>query len=160
MLEIVHNFDPRQFMWLWAKYVIGFDERYHCTNSIRGRYSKKFSKNNPHFAAMSTVLFDEEKWGGYQAIYICGVSRQGYRNKENYPHNVHAAIRPAMGAEDRWSFEGWKIAIHNGRFLPIPPSPDCLPDRYRSLSDEFTTCRIFRWAACYFNDQDSVSLKH
>lgn len=151
MIEIVHNFDPRQFMWLWAKYVVGFDERYHCTNSIRGRYSKKFSKNNPLFACTSSVLFDEEDWGSYQAIYICGVAKQGYRVKQNYPHNVHAAMVPEVDGEDHWSFNGWQMALRNGRFLPIPPSPECLPDHYRGLSQQYTSCRIFRWAACYFN---------
>ena len=153
MIEIVHNFDPNQFMWLWAKYVVvvGFNERYHCTNSIRGRYSKKFSKNNPLFAVASSVLFDELALGSYQAIYVCGVSRRGYLKKQNYPHNVHAAILPEIGAEDQWSFEGWRMALQNGRFLPIPPAIECLPERYRGFSDEYTSCRIFRWAACYFS---------
>lgn len=150
MVEIVHNFEPKQFLWLWAKYVVGFNENHHCTNSIRGHYSKKFSKNNRSFAANSSVLFDELDWGSYQAIYVCGVSRLGYRKKQNYPHNVHAAILPEMGTEDKWSFEGWQMAVHNGRFLTIPPSPKFLPERYRGLPDEYTNCRIFRWAACYF----------
>ena len=47
MIEITHNFDPSQFMWLWTKYVTGFNEKYHCTNSITGRYSKKLWKGNP-----------------------------------------------------------------------------------------------------------------
>lgn len=151
MVEIVHNFDPKQFMWLWAKYVVGFNERYHCTNSIRGNYSKKFSKNNPRFAVTSSVLFDEYDVGSYQLIYVCGVSKQGYRKKQSYPHNVHAAILPEMGAEDQWSFEGWRMVLRNGQFLTIPNSPECLPERYRGLPDEYTSCRIFRWAACYFD---------
>jgi len=157
MVEVVHNFDPNQFMWLWAKYVVGFNEKYHCTGSIRGRYSKKFSKNNPLFAATCSILFDEQDSGSYQAIYVCGVSKRGYRKKQNYPHNVHSAILPQIGAEDQWSFEGWHMAVHNGRFLAIPPSPDCLVDRYRGLSDEYTSCRIFRWAASYFSDRYSIS---
>lgn len=160
MVEIVHNFDPGQFMWLWAKYVVGFNETYHCTNCIRGNYSKKFNKNNSCFATIPSVLFDELDSDSYKAIYICGVSKQGYRKKQNYPHNVHTAILPEMGAKDQWSFEGWHMALHNGRFLPIPPSPECLPGRYRSLSNEFTSCRIFRWAACYFSDRDFPYLQH
>jgi hypothetical protein len=160
MIEIVHNFDPGQFMWLWAKYVVGFNERYHRTNSIRRNYSKKFKKNNPRFATTASVRFDELDWGSYEAIYVCGVSKRGYRKKQNYPHNVHAAILPEMGADNKWSFEGWHMVPHNGRFLPIPPSPECLPNRYRSLWDEYTSCRIFRWAACYFSVRDSLSLEH
>lgn len=156
MVEIVHNFDPNQFMWLWAKYVVGFNGRHHCTNSIRGSYSKKFSKNNSCFAVNSSVLLDEQEWGSYEAIYVCGVSKRGYRKKENYPHNVHAAIRPEIGAEGHWSFEDWHMEVRNGRFLSIPPSHKCLPDPYRSLPDEYTRCRIFRWAACYFAEESGT----
>lgn len=157
MIELVHNFDPNQFLWLWAKYVVGFNEKYHCTGSIRGRYSKKFNKNNPLFASTSSVLFDEQNCGRYHAIYICGVSKRGYRRKENYAHNVHSAILPQMGTEDQWRFEQWRMTVHNGRFLTIPLSADCLEERYRCLSDEYTRCRIFRWAASFFRDGDSIS---
>lgn len=155
MIEIVHNFDPKQFVWLWAKYVVEFNEKYHCTNSIRGRYSKTFSKNNPLFTASSSVMFDEQPIASYRAIYICGVSRRGYLKKQNYLHNVHAAILPQMDAEDQWSFEHWRMTVQNGRFLRIPADSECLPERYRSLPDEYKTCRIFRWAACYFNGKDA-----
>jgi hypothetical protein len=153
MIEITHNFDPRQFMWLWAKYVTGFNERYHCTNSIRGRYSKTFSKNNPAFTTTPIVVLDEQPLDSYHAIYVCGVSKQGYSKKENYPHNVHAAIRPELGAVDEFSFEKWTLRIRNGRFLRIPPDEKELPDQYRSLPPEYTTCRIFRWSACFFCPQ-------
>lgn len=117
MIEMVHNFDPNQFMWLWAKYVVGFNEKYHCTNSIRGRYSTKFNKSSPALTVSPSVQFDEQAWGSYRAIYVCGVSKRGYPKKQNYSHNVHAAILPEIGAEDQWSFENWRVTIQNGRFL-------------------------------------------
>src|SRR5690349_559669 len=120
MIEIEHNFDPRKFKWLWAKYVVGFNDRYHCTNSIRGRYSARFSKLNPSFSAVQRVEMDEVASGSYSAIYICGVSNQGYSKHLNYPHNVHAAIVPVTGAVDHWMFEDWQMTVQNGRFLPIP----------------------------------------
>jgi hypothetical protein len=151
MIEMVHNFNPDQFMWLWAKYVTGFNENYHCTNSIRGHYSRKFSKNNPKFASSSVIVMDEQQLGSYQAIYVCGVSKQGYSRKANYPHNVHVAIRPEVGAVAEWSFEKWILRIRNGRLLRIPPTDDELPEPYRGLPAEYTTCRIFRWSACFFD---------
>lgn len=39
------------------------------------------------------------------------------------------------------------MTVQNGRFLPIPASPDDIPEQYRRLPGEYTTCRIFRWAA-------------
>ena len=149
MIELVHNFDAAQFMWLWAKYVVGGNDKYHCTNSIRGPYSTKFSKNNPSFSPATPVIFDERPAGSYRALYICGVAKQGYSKKQNYLHNVHAAILPEDGAADLWTFEKWEMKVSNGRFLPIPSGED-LPFRYRNLPDEYTSCRIFRWSVCYF----------
>src|SRR6185437_9108837 len=100
MIEISHNFAPDDFMWLWAKYVVGFNDKYHCTNSIRGRYSRKLSKKNAELATSRVITMDENPLGSYHAIYICGVAKAGYSKKENYPHNVHVAIRPAAGAEE------------------------------------------------------------
>lgn len=151
MIEIVHNFDSDQFMWLWAKYVRSFNEKYHCTNSIRGPYSQKFSKHNPEFNSPLAVVMDEQPLNSYHAVYICGVSKQGYSTKANYPHNVHVAIRPETGAEEKWSFEKWVLNIRNGRLLPIPAKEEDLPTRYRSLPSEYTKCRIFRWSACFFH---------
>ncbi len=155
MIEIVHNFDPKSFMWLWAKYVIGWNDKYHCTNCIRGRYSKKFSRNNPNFESSRSVIFDEQPDSAFRAIYICGVSKQGYSAKRNYSHNVHAAILPVAGASDCWSFESWRMTVSNGRLLSIPKNAANIPERYRTLPDEFTTCRIFRWAASFFAGQVS-----
>lgn len=144
-IVIRHNFTPDAFMWLWAKYVIGFNERYHCTNCLRGRYSHRFSKaKNPHLATEHEIKFDEH--GDHRAIYICGVARHGYSGKKNYPHNVHLAIQPAYGVESVFEFEQWRVAITNGSILPIP-GPEGLPEHLKSLPDRFTTCRIFRWGA-------------
>jgi len=156
MIEITHNFDPDRFMWLWAKYVTGFNEKHHCTNSIRGRYSRVFSKNNPEFRKTPTLAMNEQPLGSFYSIYVCGVSKQGYTNKANYAHNVHAVIRPEPGSVDSWSFEHWTMLVRGGTFLPIPAGETELPDRYRGLPTEFTSCRIFRWSASFFAHQQRI----
>ncbi len=144
---IRHNFTPDDFMWLWAKYVFGFNERYHCTNCLRGPYSARFSKTkNPRLAEDRTVVFDEHT--GHQAIYICGVARKGYSSKKNYEHNVHLAIGPSTGVVSHFTFEQWSVQVTNGIVLPIP-RPHALPERLQVLPDRYTTCRIFCWAASY-----------
>ena len=144
---IRHNFTPDAFMWLWAKYVVGFNERYHCTNCLRGRYSHRFSKaKNPRLATEQQIMFDEHS--GHRAIYICGVARSGYSSKKNYEHNVHLAIAPAPKLVTRFEFEQWSVAVENGKVLRIPTANE-LPLPMQGLSDRFTTCRIFRWAAGY-----------
>jgi hypothetical protein len=144
---IRHNFTPDDFMWLWAKYVVGFNELYHCTNCLRGRYSHSFSKSkNPLLAQESEITFDEHD--GHQAIYICGVARKGYSLKKNYDRNVHLAILPLDKATAEFSFEHWNVEIRNGLILQIPPIAD-LPPHYGRLPASYVTCRIFRWAACH-----------
>lgn len=149
-IVIRHNFKPDAFMWLWAKYVVGFNERYHCTNCLRGRYSHRFSKaRNPHLATDQEIAFDEH--GVYRAIYICGVARNGYSSKKNYEHNVHLAISPSPGAVATFAFEEWRVEVENGKLLTIP-NHAALPLRLSSLPERFTTCRIFRWAARHFSE--------
>ena len=142
---IRHNFTPDDFMWLWAKYVVGFNERYHCTNCLRGPYSARFSKaKNPSLAEDREIVFDEHI--GHSAIYICGVARKGYSSKKNYEHNVHLAIRPTPGRIDAFTFERWRVEIEGGIALPIPSAKD-LDARFSGLPPAYTTCRIFRWAS-------------
>ncbi len=150
MIEIAHNLEPRDFVWLWAKYVTGFNPKHHCTNSIRGRYSRKFSKHNKELTVSEVITMDECIPNSYSAIYICGVAREGYTRKTNYEHNLHAVISPRPGVFETWSFERWHLQVRGGAFLHIPASAQELPHRYRDLPPEYTTCRIFRWSACYF----------
>lgn len=147
MIKVKHNFDSSKFKWLWSKYVIDGNDKKHCTNCLKGKYSKKFSKHNENFNNDNIIVFDEEN--NFKAIYICGVRNKGYSQKKNYPHNIHAAIIPKEGAKDTWEFEGWRLEVENGVFSHIP-SIEELPLKYRSLPDEFITCRIYRWAIGYF----------
>jgi hypothetical protein len=152
MIEILHNFDPHDFMWLWAKYVTGFSPKHHCTNCIRGRYSRKLSKHNDELTTSGVITMDEYPQGSFEAIYICGVAREGYSSKENYRHNVHTAISPRSGASETWSFEKWQLQIRGGTFLYVPTTKQELPSKYSNLPSEYTDCRIFRWSACYFDN--------
>ena len=145
-IQLTHNLDGTKFMWLWAKYVRGFNDAQHCTNSLAGRYSKILSKNNPQLPSLRSLTLGEEP-SGWSAIYICGVSKAGYSSKKNYPHNLHAAVIPAVGEHDEFRFEDWVLTIQNGLFTKIPTEAD-LPTRYQALPPEYTTCRIFRWAVC------------
>lgn len=148
-IAIRHNFTPDAFMWLWAKYVIGFNDRYHCTNCLRGRYSHRFSKaKNPHLATQQELTFDEHS--GHRAIYICGVARKGYSLKKNYRHNVHLAIIPELGASSRFRFGQWRVEVECGKVIPIPGVEDLAPELLR-LPAPYTSCRIFRWGSCFLN---------
>jgi hypothetical protein len=92
------------------------------------------------------LTLDEQDSGSYSFIYICGVLKKGYP-RTNYPHNLHAVIRPVAGKQNDFHFENWRLQVSNGVFEQIPTESE-LPERYRSLPPNFTTCRIFRWAVC------------
>lgn len=149
MIKIKHNFDSSKFKWLWSKYVAEGNDKKHCTNCLKGKYSKKFSKHNENFNNENTIVFDEVEEGSYKAIYICGVINKGYYKKANYPHNVHLAIIPKEGYNDVYEFEGWKVEIENG-FVDRIIDIEELPNEYKDLGDEYITCRIFRWMIGYF----------
>jgi hypothetical protein len=149
---IKENFDGKKFKWLFAKYAIGANPKQHCTNSIKGRYSKKFNKNNEKFALHEEIVMDEFPDLNWDAIYICGVSTNGYKQHENYPHNVHVAIIPSPGTEDKWAFEKWEMTVKNGKFERIADEKD-LPIIYSRLPKEYVTCRMFRWAVTHYGSK-------
>jgi len=142
-IKLVHNLTGDKFVWLWAKYVSGVNDQYHCTNCIRGPYSKMLSKHNPDLPAQREIVLDEVDPNRFKAIYICGVSNNGYSRKANYDHNLHAAVLPKPGQSDRFTFESWRLSVENGLFLPIPkeealPKPYCVfhrPSRLAAFSD-------------------------
>ena len=159
-ITLHHNLDPEAFMWLWAKYVTVPNLDKHCTASLKSvtvrpkdgsrgsAYSQRFSKAaNPHMKSTPDLQLDEAGSTPFTAIYLCGVSAAGYTQKKNYPHNLHAAIFPAVGKSDTYRFEDWSITIENGLFTKIPTLEE-LPSIYHHLPEAYQTCRIFLWAAC------------
>ena len=140
----------KKFVFLWAKYAIGINEKYEGANAVRGRYSRLFNKSNPNLATSQQIIFNEQPREYYQAIYLCGISANGYRKKINYPHNLHAPLLPMPGKKEEYCFEGWRLIVENAVFMPIPSISD-LPKKYRNYPENLQHCRIFRWAACFFN---------
>ena len=151
-IKLTHNFDGGKFMWLYAKYANGCNPQHHCTNAIRGKYSKRFSRLNKDFVSGQTIVLDEFPPDKWDAIYICGVSRNGYAKHKNYPHNVHVAIIPKDGASDHWEFEDWKMDVAGGVFERVPSEQEIDP-KYLKLPEQYWTCRMFRWAVWHYRDQ-------
>lgn len=156
MITIHHNFDSSKFMWLWAKYVRAGNIEKHCTASMIGAYSKKFSgSSNPQMSEQTTLIMNEVPESEYEAIYFCGVLKKGYLQKDprlnNYPHNVHFAVRPQQGAKDTYRFENWQVDIENGVLERIPETFE-LSEKFfhEPYTSHYYTCRIFRWMVGHF----------
>lgn len=162
MITIKHNFDETKFKWLWAKYVKAGNIDKHCTASLIGTYSKKFSgTSNHHLLSQPIIQMDEVASSEYEAIYFCGVLKAGYLNKNpdknNYQHNVHFAVRPLKHAKDVWDFENWHVEIEGGVLEHIPATYE-LNKRFFEppYTSHYYTCRIFRWMIGHFYPQELI----
>lgn len=102
MITIHHNFNETKFKCLWAKYIKAGNIEKHCTASMIGPYSKKFSGASNHLLSQPNIVMDE--CSNFESIYFCGVLKAGYLNrnplKNNYPHNVHFIVKPVDGNHD------------------------------------------------------------
>lgn len=160
MITIHHNFDPKQFMWLWAKYVKVGNIDKHCTASMIGSYSKKFAgTSNPKLMVQTTIVMDDVAEGQYETIYFCGVLKAGYLHKNplknNYQHNVHFAIRPVKDAHDVSEFETWRVEIEGGTLERIPAMYELNDCFFQPpYTSHYYTCRIFRWMVGHFYPQE------
>lgn len=164
MIIIHHNFDETKFKWLWAKYVKAGVIEKHCTASIPGLYSKKFSgTSNKDLLSQPSLLMDEVPEDSYEAIYFCGVLKKGYLHKDplknNYRHNVHFAVRPQEGAHDVWDFENWHVEIENGVLERIPETYE-LHEKFftEPYNPHYYTCRIFRWMIGHFYPENVLDI--
>lgn len=157
---IEHNLVPNKFMWLWAKYVVDTNLQKHCTACLKGAtikkngkgspYSQKFSKaSNPDMLQQKSLIMDETRGDPFKAIYLCGVSSEGYATKANYSLNLHTAVKSTPGIDDTFLYLDYEINAKNGTFISIPEEKD-LPPNLVILPKEYTSCRIFRWAAVSF----------
>lgn len=154
MVEIEHNLDEKKFKWLWAKYVKAGNINRHCTGCLVGPYSKKFSgTTNKELLLQPAMLMDE--CNDFEAIYFCGVLKEGYLNKNpdknNYRHNVHFVVIPQLGNSNVWEFENWKVTIKNGILERIPKTYELDNSLFKFPYDaHYFTCRIFRWMVGHF----------
>ena len=160
MIILHHNFDETKFKWLWAKYVKAGNIEKHCTASLIGQYSKKFSgTSNKSLLSQPILEMDEVKDDEYEAIYFCGVLKKGYLHadvrKNNYRHNVHFSVRPIEGAHDVWEFENWHVEIDNGKIEHIPEVYELKEKFFREpYTSHYYTCRIFRWMIGHFYPEE------
>ncbi len=80
-VELGHNLSLKAFKWLWVKYVTTVNDKYHCTNCLRGRYGKVLSKHNSELTKTPVMLLDEFPLASFSAIYVCGVINKGYLHR-------------------------------------------------------------------------------
>lgn len=131
--KIVLETKTSNFMFLWLKYVIGFDERHHCAKCLLGRQSKimmPWPKANRPAGFVREATLDEMECNAY---YLCGVSSRGYAD------NLHVPFEASPGEIVEFEDDNIKVYIEGAARLPIKPVN--LPH----LGRAYTTCRNFQF---------------
>lgn len=128
------------FIYLWVKYVRGFNSNQCCAKSLVGPFSRKIVKG---MGPISIVL-DEEEPGSYDYIYLCGVS-DGFRME----NNLHLAARPIelergddVPCTEAVTYKGVRVAILGAEKINILP----LPDPAAAPTERQAVCRNYQFA--------------
>ncbi len=125
----------RGFSYLWTKYITGFDARYHCATSLKGKYHWELGV--PIFAPSSHVL----DMHPYQYIYLCGVA------ETRWADNLHIPMQHAPGETiTDTTYTGLPIVIQNARRLDIP----WVDDGWNDFPRSYTTCRNWQFGIAYY----------
>lgn len=123
------------FPFFWAKYVHGFDARYHCAQCLVGPFHKGFwsSCKIPARHVMSQAVAPY--------VYLCGVA------ETRWADNLHIAMESDPGAHfEITAYNGIPIRIWNARRLDIP----WLEDGWNHFPKSYTTCRNFQFGVHSF----------
>ena len=129
------------FLHLWAMYLRGFNHRFHCQRSLRGRISSKITTK--YTPSSTRIVLDEIR--NYNSLYICGVAC-GPVAARRYS-NLHMALewKPGNSFSHQTS-TGHSLHVENAVRLPIPE----LPDGWKGLHSAYTRCRNFRFGVYRF----------
>ena len=128
------------FIYLWLKYVRGFNPNQCCAKSLVGPFCHKIVKG---MGPISIVL-DEEEPGSYDYVYLCGVS-DGFRME----NNLHLAAKPVeqkprddVPCAEAVTYKGVHVAILGAEKIDILPLTD--PDD--APTERQAACRNYQFA--------------
>ncbi|MDF1565305.1 MAG: hypothetical protein P1V51_19870 [Deltaproteobacteria bacterium] len=127
----------RQF---WMKYVRGANPRKHCQKGLVGPVSPKIKIET---LPLATVIdLDEVPTAAWDYLYICGVHQ-----RLQWSQNFHMPLRlkPGSVAVLR-TWNGYEFRVKHAELLEIP----ALPEGWKGLAAEFTTCRNFQFAVARY----------
>jgi len=141
--EQAHLCEPNVsgFLHLWALYVTGFDERFHCQRALRGSLSARIKTQST--PPNTEIQLTESK--AFDSIYLCGVSRGPVASRSK--NNLHLALEPKLGVEfAHRAYNGYVVSIKNATPILIPE----LPKSWNGLPDSYTRCCNFRFGVYRF----------
>lgn len=124
-----------RYLYLWIKYVIGFDIAKHCAKCLLGKYSKLIPYRSQTSGRVYEGVLNEHE---APYLYLCGVT-------PIHSENLHIAFQFSAGETIDYEDENIQVRITDAKRLPIPPTMKNFP-----LS--FNTCRNFQFGYHYFYD--------
>jgi len=129
----------------WLAYVTGFDIDRHCQDCLLGTKQQRNRKVRREMDATGRTEYTLDE-AGYDYLYLCGVSWQGWAN------NFHLAMEHAPGERiEKRSPDGrFVVLVENAREIEIQP----LPDGYGGYPRQFTTCRNWQFGVQQYTDVD------
>ncbi len=133
------------FVFLWGKYVKGFDSSKHCAEC---RLGDTKSPVNPKRRDGD----DYKRRNDFPYFYLFGMGR-GDRSRSN----LHFAVEPRPGSvASIGSIYGVSFTIYDA----FAPRIDRLPKGWMGLDDDFTTCRNFQFGVQMFGYHPNKGLTH
>lgn len=125
------------YIFLWLKYITGFDITKHCAKCLTGNYSKLIQ-----YRSQKVGKIYEGELSEYETpyAYLCGVTR-------NYDDNLHIAFKKSQGEIIAYEDKNVSVSIENAQKLIIPPVAG------KSFSVEQQSCRNFQFGYHYLSDQ-------
>jgi DNA repair photolyase len=132
----------RGYTYLWVKYVVGFDARYHCAAGLKCAPNLKDNGYHwPNGAQQFTPSKHMLNKNPYEYIYLCGVAQSRWAD------NLHIPMQHAPGETiEDVTYRGVPILIQNARRLPIP----WIEDGWNGFPQSFTTCRNWQFGIHYY----------
>lgn len=128
-MYLVVTIKRTRYLYLWLKYVTGFDISNHCATCLEGHYSKLL----PYRRRLEPGQRFEGLLNEHQApyVYLCGVT-------PSYPENLHIPMRYKQGHTVEYEDANIVVKALHAERLSIEPVDLPLPSA-------FTTCRNFQF---------------
>lgn len=135
IIYLTGNENQKNWRYLWARHVIGFQSSIHCARCLKGEYIKPIGKHMPANEWIDIDLPDGE-W-----LYLCGVA-----SHRCWADNLHLACRISAGDQA-------SVLTHHGDKIVIDGAAAYLFDDQKARElfpergEDFLTCRNFQFAA-------------
>lgn len=124
------------YIYLWLKYITGFDINSHCAKCLIGKYSKLIQYRSQKVGKVYEGELNEHD---APYVYLCGVTKV-------YENNLHIACMKDERVGFEYEDSNVRVSIEGARQLAITPLVGEL------FPVQQSTCRNFQFGYHYLRD--------